>query len=215
MLVGNIIISTFLMLIFYCLSLLLLDWQLKFGGVGEGRMNALQVICITGSVMALGWFIFYLVCESIELPRQLLVMSMLSMLAVLTVTDCLKRKIPNSFLFFFLIFWVLVTSIHMILDAGSGRDLLFSSLKGTIVGGGIFFLCYMISRRCLGAGDVKLVLVLGLYLTEKKIMGTIFCSMVLCCIYFFIQMARKKLVRKDSLPMVPFLFAGTLITLLF
>ena len=203
------------MLTFYCLALLLLDRRLKLGGVGERRMNALQVVCITGSVMALGWFIFCRVCEPIELPRQLLVMGMLSMLAVFTVTDCLKRNIPNLFLVFFLIFWVVVSSIHMFWDAGSGRDLLFSSLKGAIVGGGIFFLCYRISRRRLGAGDVKLILVLGLFLTEKKILGMIICSMVLCCIYFFIQMARKKLEWKDSLPLVPFLFAGTLITLFY
>ena len=203
------------MLTFYYLTLLLLDRRLKLGGVGKGRMNALQVICITGSVMALSWFIFCLVCEPIELWRQLLVMEMLSVLAVLTVTDCLNRKIPNAFLCFFFMFWVMVSSIHMILDAGSGRDLLFSSIKGAIMGGSIFFLCYMIYCRRLGAGDVKLILVLGLYLTEKKIMGTIFCSMVLCCIYFFIQVARKKLDRKDSLPLVPFLFAGTLITLFY
>lgn len=145
----------------------------------------------------------------------MLTFGMLSMLAVFTVTDFLERKIPNSFLLFFLIFWAFVAGIHMILDAGSGRDLLFSSLKGAIVGGGIFFLGYIISHGRLGAGDVKLVFLLGLYLTDQHIVQMLFISMIFCCIYFFVQMVGKKMTRKESLPLAPFFFVGTLIITVF
>ena len=59
-----------------------------------------------------------------------------------------------------------------------------------------------------------MVFVMGLYLTGQRIIGAIFYGALLCCVYSLIQMGRKKLGLKDGVPIVPFLYLGTLITLL-
>jgi len=53
-----------------------------------------------------------------------------------------------------------------------------------------------------------------LYLTGERIMGALFYGTVLCCIYSIVQLIRKKLTLKNGVPMTPFLFLGTFITLL-
>lgn len=56
--------------------------------------------------------------------------------------------------------------------------------------------------------------VMGLYLTGQRIMGAIFYGILLCCIYSIVQLCRKKMGFKDGVPLTPFLYAGTFITLL-
>lgn len=206
-------IGALVMLILYYLALNMLDKQLDIGLSCKDNRVSFRVSFIIGSIMVLSWITFCLRYQSTELQRVLLIPVMFWGLAVLAVTDWIKRKIPNSFLLVFFLIWMFGTGINMIFDFDSCIDLLVSSLLGGTIGGLIFFLCYMISGKRLGAGDVKLVFVLGLYLTEENVLQMILYSMVLCCIYILIQMAQKKMDRKNSLPLAPFLFAGTLITL--
>lgn len=199
-------IGAVIMCILYHLALHVLDKQ-------EALALERSLVFIVGSVMAVAWIAISLMQESMALPQQILTMCTLWSLAVLTVTDWKKHLIPNRFLVLLLMIWATVTGINIILDIVSGMALLFTSLAGGIMGGLIFFLCYIISRKQLGAGDVKLVFVLGLYLTGQRIMGAIFYGVILCCVFSLIQLCRKKIGMKDGIPLVPFLFLGTLITL--
>lgn len=207
------IVGVLVMLILYYLALNMLDKQLLIGFACKDNRVSFRVSFIMGSIMVLSWIAFCLLHQSTELQSVLLMPVMFLALAVFAVTDWIKRKIPNSFLLIFFLIWLIVTGINMIFDINSCIDLLVSSLLGGTIGGFIFFLCRLISGKRLGAGDVKLVFVLGLYLTEENILQMILYSMVLCCIYILIQMSRKKWKRKDGLPLAPFLFAGTLIAL--
>lgn len=207
------IVGALVMLVLYYLALNMLDKQLHIGFACKENRVSFRVSFFIGSIMILSWIVFCLLYESMLLHRLLLMSVMFWALAVLAVTDWIKRKIPNSFLLVFFLIWMFVTGINMIFDMDSCIDLLVSSLLGGTIGGLIFFLCRLISGKRLGAGDVKLVFVLGLYLAEENVLQMILYSMVLCCIYILIQMAQKKMDRKDSLPLVPFLFVGTLITL--
>lgn len=208
------IVGVLVMLFLYYLALNMLDKQLDIGFARKENRFYFRVSLIIGSIMVLTWIAFCLLYESMELQRLLLMLIMFWALAVLTVTDLIKRKIPNSFLIVFFSIWMFVTGINMIFDIDSCIDLFVSSLIGGAIGGMIFFLCRLISGKRLGAGDVKLVFVLGLYLTEQKVLQMTLHSMVLCCIYILVQMARKKMDRKDSLPLVPFIFMGTIVTFL-
>ena len=154
----------------------------------------------------------------IRLPKlsvslHVLTLFLLWGMAVLTVTDGIRRRIPNRFLLALLFVWAAVISLSVILDPASGTALLAQSLTGGLAGGLIFLLCYMLSGKQLGAGDVKLVFVMGLYLTGQRIMGAVFYGSLLCCAWSVVQLARKKLGLKDGVPLVPFLYLGTLTTL--
>ena len=86
-------------------------------------------------------------------------------LGILAVTDIKRKIIPNKILVLLLLFWTAGVSMLLILQTEFGLTILFESLAGGTIGGIIFLLCYLLSKGQLGAGDVKLVFVMGLYLT--------------------------------------------------
>ena len=75
----------------------------------------------------------------------------------------------------------------------------------------VFGLGYLLSRGSMGAGDVKLSFVMGLFLTGDHVTSAILYGCVISAIYSLVQMARKKITRKDTLPFVPFLYLGVVV----
>lgn len=148
-----------------------------------------------------------------DLPGVFLHYILIWGMSVLAVTDYRQHRIPNRFLTGMLMIWALITGVCIILQTERGIALASQSLAGGLVGGFVFLLCYILSKKQLGAGDVKLVFVMGLYLTGQRIIGAIFYGIVLCCIYSLIQLIRRKIGLKDGVALVPFLYLGVLITL--
>ena len=105
------------------------------------------------------------------MPSALLLAVLLWGMAVLAVIDGKKKLIPNRFLLGLLMVWATVTGCLLIIHTESGLRLLFSSLAGALLGGAVFLLCYILSRGQMGAGDVKLACIMGLYLTGDRILG--------------------------------------------
>lgn len=147
------------------------------------------------------------------LSDMLLHYSLIWGMSVLAVTDHWHRRIPNRFLIALLMIWALIAGTSIILFTESGMALLFRGLAGGLAGGLTFLLCYIFSRKQLGAGDVKLAFVMGLYLTGRRIMGAIFYGIAICCVYSIIQLIRRKIGWKDGVALVPFLYLGALIAL--
>lgn len=139
-------------------------------------------------------------------------MAVILAMSIFAVTDTKAKLIPNRLILVFLGIWSAICGIAFISDPEGGIALIGQSLIGGVVGGLIFLLCYLISRGQLGAGDVKLAFVMGLYLTGQRVVGAIAYGVLLCCIYSFIQIARKKLTMKDGVPLAPFLYLGTIVT---
>ncbi len=135
-------------------------------------------------------------------------------MSVLSVMDLKKKMIPNKVLLILLLLWVAIISIVLIWRTTVGIEMLCSSLVGGAIGGIIFLLCYLITKGQLGAGDVKLVFVMGLYLTGERIIGAILYGTIICCVYSVILLIRKKITKNDGIPMTPFLYLGTIITFL-
>ena len=175
--------------------------------------SSLIPLCVGGLTLFASGILGWIRLPGLSFPLHVLTLFLLWGMAVLTVTDGIRHIVPNRFLVGLLLVWATVVSLYVILDTASGMALFFQALAGGIVGGAIFLLCYILSGKQLGAGDVKLVFVMGLYLTGQRIMGAIFYGSLICCAYSLIQLCRKKLRLKDGIPLVPFLYLGTLITL--
>ncbi|MBR1702571.1 MAG: prepilin peptidase [Lachnospiraceae bacterium] len=165
----------------------------------------LVTFCCTCGISAFRW---------IEMPIALHVLSLFLVggMAVLAETDFLQHWVPNRMLAGMLMLWALVVGVTIISDTQYGMELLGRGLIGGIASGLIFLLCYILSKRQLGAGDVKLAFIMGLYMTGQRIMGGIVYGTLLCFLYSIIQLVRKKLTVKDQVPLVPFLYGGVLIT---
>ena len=208
--IGALIIS-----ILYYLALYVLNDKAALELASKDNRICSGPIIIVGVFTVLAWIVISLIqMEGSSLPWHILTMCIVWAMAVLTVTDWVKKTIPNQFLVLLLMIWAVIVGLYIILDINSGMALLFQSLAGAIIGGAIFLLCYFLSKKQLGAGDVMLVFVMGLFLAGQRIMGAIFYGVILCCIFSVIQLCRKKIGMKDGVPLVPFLYIGTLVTLL-
>ncbi len=167
------------------------------------------------------WFDY----STIAIPELIGDIAVVVGVGVLSVTDYHQKAVPNKILLAMFVVWVLTVAlwtvtefllpseirIAMIPDGGHYFGVLSFVLPaglGALLSGGIFLVCYLITKGKLGAGDVKLAFIMGLYLTTVRVMGAILYGCVLCLAVSLVLVFRKKLTMKDGVPMVPFLFVG-------
>jgi prepilin signal peptidase PulO-like enzyme (type II secretory pathway) len=156
----------------------------------------------------------YLSFDDIGMSEMILLYLLICMTSIVAYIDAKFHFISNRLLLLFIVLWIGVVGIVIIMETEYGLAMFFQSLIGAIAGGLIFLLCYVLSRGQLGAGDVKLVFVMGLYLTGERIISAILYGVVLCFVYSLIQLIRKEIGIKDGVPLAPFLYVGTLISCL-
>lgn len=213
MIYFNAVFGACLIVGFYYWTITVLDAK----GFLECKKNGKMIV--SKSVLLVGLVSFVSECilgvirfSNMEIPAMIATHILIGSLSILAVIDYKKNIVPNKMLLIMLAAWVSIAGIYTILQTEKGLGYFFSALIGGIIGGSIFLLCYILSKRQLGAGDVKLVFIMGLYLTGHRIVGAIFYGVTLCCIYSVVQLLRKKIGLKDGVPLVPFLYMGTLIT---
>ncbi len=172
-------------------------------------------VIVIASLLTVVMFVYFLrKFETIRITEAILTIIIFTGMGILSVTDLKKKTVPNRIILILLICWALIHGAWLLLDLDTGLQNLAYSVLGGIVAGAIFLLCYLVSRGKLGAGDVKLSFVMGLYLTSLRIMGAILYGCILCLVISLIFVWRKKLTMKDGVPLVPFLTAGMLLTYL-
>lgn len=89
------------------------------------------------------------------------------------------------------------------------------ALYGTLFAGGLMLIIFLLSRGGMGAGDVKLAFVLGIWLGFKGAIVCVFLAFLLGGIIGVILLATKLKTRKDPIPFGPFLCFSAYISLLF
>ncbi|MCR5330123.1 MAG: A24 family peptidase [Lachnospiraceae bacterium] len=172
-------------------------------------------VIVIASLLTVVMFVYFLrKFETIRITEAILTIIIFTGMGILSVTDLKKKTVPNRIILILLICWAVINGAWLLLDLDTGLQNLAYSVLGGIVAGAIFLLCYLVSRGKLGAGDVKLSFVMGLYLTSLRIMGAILYGCILCLVISLIFVWRKKLTMKDGVPLVPFLTAGMLLTYL-
>ena len=136
-------------------------------------------------------------------------------MAIFAYTDFRERRIPNRILLPVALIWPLLMVMAFLTGQEGAFGLMVKCIAGAAIAGGAFLLCYIIVRGKLGAGDVKMAALMGLYLGSDKIATALIAGIVISAIYSVIMILAKKLTVKDGLPMAPFLFLGTIIALLY
>ena len=134
---------------------------------------------------------------------------------IASVTDIKMKKIPNRVVLAMLASWALIMAPYVFVDAGMAIALIVESLLGLALGGGLFLLAYFISRKGLGGGDVKFMAAAGLFLGTGGAITTMLSGTILAALTGGAMMLLKKIGKKDTIPLAPFLFAGMLITVFF
>ena len=136
-------------------------------------------------------------------------------MAILAYTDYKERRIPNRVLGAGAAIWLLLMAMALFTDREEAVSLLQRSIVGALIAGGAFLLCYIIVRGRIGAGDVKMAALMGLYLGSTRIATALVAGVVISAVYSVVMILARKLTVKDGLPMAPFLFLGTIIALLY
>lgn len=173
-----------------------------------------SVLCLSFVSAVVAFLTGWLKWKSYGAAEMVLNILLLGCMGVTAVTDWKKHVIPNRLLAVMAALWVVVVTVGMLLDASESMQLLFQSVFGGLMGGIIFFVSYLLVKKQLGAGDVKLAAVMGLYLTSQRALTAYLLGTVICCVYSLILVARKKLGWKDGVALAPFLMLGVWLTLL-
>jgi len=134
---------------------------------------------------------------------------------VIAVKDGREKRITNESLLILLACWTLTMIPQLVIDIERSLGLLKNAALGFALGGGLFLLVYILSKNGLGGGDVKLMAIAGLYLGMNGILPSMLYGSILASLFGLTMILTKKMERKDTIPLVPFLYTGILITIFF
>lgn len=138
---------------------------------------------------------------------------MLFVLSLIAWIDGKSKRIPNKLL----ILLIVIRTIFLIMECIFYYDIwltvIITFFMGAFIGGGIFLFCYLITRGAVGAGDVKLLTVVGYYLGSGVIFTDIFLAVVLSAVYSVLKLILRKTILKEEIPFAPFVYVGTMLTM--
>ena len=129
--------------------------------------------------------------------------------------DLRQRRVPNQLVGGMLGAWVLVLVPQLFFQTEQALVTLISGGVGFLLAGMVFLVVYLISRKGLGGGDVKFMSASGLYLGAGCVLPAMLYGCILSAVTGVALLAMKKIGRKDAIPLVPFLYVGMVLTMLF
>jgi len=176
--------------------------------VKKGYMLAITIAIFT--VILVLWLVFFAGKLNTFFILRSIMLITFSFMAMLI--DIRKRCIPNKLVLGMFTGWLLLMASKLLPDTQAGIPILTDSVVGMLIAGGVFMSVYLLSRRGLGGGDVKFMAVAGLYLGLDGTLPAILYGTVLAALSGLILIALKRIKRKDTIPLAPFLFAGIMIT---
>lgn len=138
---------------------------------------------------------------------------MLALLWPVAYTDFTACRIPNLFIEAGLAARVAVFAAEFFLE----RDVLLSCLLSELVAAVVLFLvaalCTVMIKNSIGGGDLKLFVVMGLFLGLQGVWGAMFLSLIVSFIAAVALLATRRKSRKDAIPFGPALALGTYLSI--
>lgn len=150
--------------------------------------------------------------DSLFLVQSLLLWDGLCCIAVI---DYNIKKIPNKLLIILILIRVIGILIESLIHTQNIASNLLSSLLGMFIGGFIMLTCMLLSRGGVGAGDMKLFAIIGLYFGLSGILSIMMYSLFFAAIFSIVMLISKKAKLKSTMPMAPFILAGLSVYYLF
>ena len=132
---------------------------------------------------------------------------------IIALGDLREKRIPNTTLLVMLAAWVAISIPRLFLAFEREWQVMTTSLLGAGVAFAIFLTVYILSRKGLGGGDVKFITVVGLYLGLGGVIPAMLIGTILAAVVGLLLIALKRIDKKGTLPLAPFLYAGILVTI--
>lgn len=137
---------------------------------------------------------------------------LLSVLWPVGFIDFKSYRIPNSFILLGFIYRLVVFIFEMFFEMDSVWTSLLSEGIAAAALALAAFLCSICIKNSIGYGDIKLFLVMGIFLGLNGIWNSIFVSLILTFIISVILLVTKKKSKKDVIPFAPAIMLGTYIS---
>lgn len=127
--------------------------------------------------------------------------------------DYKEKRIPNRWLLALIIIRAILFGVESVLYPAFIWENVKFILFGAAVNGIILFLAYVISRHSIGVGDVKLFIVLGMYLGTGRTYLILLSALIIAACYGVVKVWRKSMTTKDEMAFAPFVAIGTVLIL--
>lgn len=127
-------------------------------------------------------------------------------LCVIAWKDAMLKQIPNHML----LILVLVRSVLLFDDMTTA----IASFEGFLIGGGVMLFGYLLSKGTMGAGDVKLMAVVGSYVGGDMILPIALWSLLAATGYSLILWLKNMSGVCKEIPLTPFVLIGTILNFL-
>lgn len=171
------------------------------------------LLCMLGClIVGVGGFFTNLRWHS-DFFRAASISFVLVLLIPIVISDFRRRIMPNRYLLMGLVIRILQYAFLL----ASGQELMVqlrSDILGALLGGAVFLLSFMISKKSVGMGDIKLFGVTGLFLGLQGTYTLLIITMVFAFIHSMILMALKKKKMKDEMPLGPYVLTGLIVGIL-
>jgi len=122
--------------------------------------------------------------------------------------DYKEKKIPNIIILALIGIRAVFLLYEILVSIEIWQTALLYPVIGAVIGGGIILIAMILSRSGIGMGDVKMLMVIGLFVGSTEILDTMFYMFLLSAVGGACLLISKKAKMKDSIPMAPFAFAG-------
>ncbi|AQY51279.1 prepilin peptidase [Listeria weihenstephanensis] len=124
-----------------------------------------------------------------------------SLLLILFVSDMLYLHIPNRILLIYFIF-------AAIFYAYTDMAILFHQLEQFLLGGVTFLSLYLLIRKGIGLGDIKLLIVLCFLLSYKEVLFVFIAAVFVGTLIMSTMVMLRPDLKMKKIPFVPFILSG-------
>lgn len=165
---------------------------------------AAGLLCMVyGYCMARHWELSYINCLRNAMAG--------AWLLAIALVDGREQLIPHGLTLPGLGAWVVLAVLALWPGGSSPGRVLAFSLGGCLLGGGVFFLCRMLTKGGVGMGDVRVFGILGLLYGMNYTFSIMFFTILLMAVYGLGAVFARKKDMKSHVPMGPFVLAAYLL----
>lgn len=128
--------------------------------------------------------------------------------------DLRVKKIPNKIILGLICMRAIFILISAIFNPEQFLSVFLLSVIGFLVGGVIMLIFLFLSRGGIGAGDVKMFAVLGLFYGFQGLIPIMLYSLIIAAVTGILLLISRKAKMKSTLPMAPFALIGLTVFLI-
>ncbi|MCD5401720.1 A24 family peptidase [candidate division NPL-UPA2 bacterium] len=132
----------------------------------------------------------------------------LIILLLASITDIKHKIIPDMLLLAGLLVGILLFALNPL------QPLITMLINITIIFT-VLLLLYFLSKKAIGLGDVKLITLLGLYITLNEVFAVALIAVLLSGLFSATLLVLKKVKKDSTIPFAPFLLVSSVIVFYF